>query len=98
MIWSRRQKARSWRSKTSTVRAISPTKSVIAARYTSVIINRVTYDKSEDTEAKGISKCARLLRGRFAARIWSPIRGTDRFKVAVEKMIACAENFEEDEE
>ena len=68
------------------------------ARYTSVIINRVTYDKSEDTEAKGISKCARLLRGRFAARIWTAIRGTERFKAAVERMIACAENFEGDEE
>ena len=68
------------------------------ARYTSVIINRVAYDKSEDTEAKGISKCARLLRGKFAARIWAPIRGTEAFKAAVERMVECAENFEEDEE
>ena len=68
------------------------------ARYTSVIINRVNYDKSEDTEAKGISKCARLLRGKFAARIWAPIRGTEAFKAAVERMVECAENFEEDEE
>ena len=68
------------------------------ARYTSVIINRVAYDKSEDTEAKGISKCARLLRGKFAARIWAPIRGTEAFKAAVERMVECAENFEEDED
>ena len=68
------------------------------ACYTSVIINRVAYDKSEDTEAKGISKCARLLRGKFAARIWAPIRGTEAFKAAVERMVECAENFEEDEE
>ena len=68
------------------------------ARYTSVIINRVTYDKSQDTEAKGISKCARLLRGKFAARIWAPIRGTEAFKAAVERMAECAENFEGDEE
>ena len=68
------------------------------ARYTSVIINRVTYDKAKDTEAKGISKCDRLLRGKFAARIWTAIRGTERFKAAVERMIECAEQFEEGEE
>ena len=68
------------------------------AVYTSVIINRVPYDKSEDTEAKGISKCARLLRGNFAARIWTPIRGTERFKGAVGRMIECAERFEDEEE
>ena len=68
------------------------------ATYASVIINRVPYDKSEDTEAKGISKCARLLRGNFAARIWAPIRGTERFKGAVGRMIECAERFEDEEE
>jgi hypothetical protein len=68
------------------------------ATYTSVIINRVPYDKTEDTEAKGLSKCARLLRGRFAARIWAPIRGTERFKAAVGKMAECAESFDEDGE
>lgn len=68
------------------------------AAYTSVIINRVPYDKSEDTEAKGLSKCARLLRGNFAARIWAPIRGHERFKRAVERMIECAERFEDEEE
>lgn len=68
------------------------------ATYTSVIINRVPYDKSEDTEAKGLSKCARLLRGRFAARIWAPIRGHERFKEAVGRMIECAERFEDEEE
>ena len=66
--------------------------------YRSVIINRVPYDKSEDTEAKGISKCARLLRGNFAARIWAPIRGHESFKAAVVRMIECAENFRDDEE
>ena len=68
------------------------------AVYASVAINRVPYDKSEDTEAKGISKCARLLRGNFAARIWAPIRGTQAFKEAVANMADCAEKFEEDEE
>lgn len=68
------------------------------ATYASVIINRVPYDKSEDTEAKGLSKCARLLRGNFAARIWTPIRGHERFKGAVGRMIECAERFEDEEE
>lgn len=68
------------------------------ATYSSVIINRVAYDKEEDTEAKGISKCARLLRGNFAARIWSPIRGNERFKAAVNRMIECAQAHAEDEE
>lgn len=69
-----------------------------SATYASVIINRVPYDKSEDTEAKGISKCARLLRGSFAARIWAPIRGHERFKGAVSRMIECAERFGDEEE
>lgn len=68
------------------------------ATYASVIINHVPYDKSEDTEAKGISKCARLLRGNFGARIWAPIRGHERFKLAVGRMIECAEAHEEEEE
>ncbi len=68
------------------------------AVYGSVIINRVPYRKAEDTEAKGLSKCARLLRGNFAARIWAPIRSQERFKAAVERMAACAESFGDGEE
>ena len=67
------------------------------ATYTSVIINRVPYAKAEDTEAKGISKCARLLRGKFAARIWAPIRSTEAFKEAVTRMAKCADSFEDEE-
>ena len=67
------------------------------ATYSSVIINHVAYDKEEDTEAKGISKCARLLRGNFAARIWAPIRGTERFKEAVGRMIECAQAHEDED-
>ncbi len=65
------------------------------ATYTSVIINRVPYDRAEDTEARGISKCARLLQGRFANRVWSPIRTNDRFRAAVARMAECAAEFEE---
>lgn len=68
------------------------------ATYSSVIINSVPYDKSEDTESKGMSKCARLLRGNFGTRIWAPIRGHERFKEAVAKMAACAERFGDEEE
>ena len=68
------------------------------ATYSSVVINCVPYDKSEDTESKGISKCARLLRGNFGTRIWASIRNTEGFKAAVQRMVECAENFEDEEE
>ncbi len=61
------------------------------AVYPSVAINSVRYRRDEDTEARGISKCARLLRGNFSARIWSPIRSEERFRAAVARMVACAE-------
>ena len=69
-----------------------------AATYASVVINRVVYDREDDTEAKGMSKCARLLRGNFGARVWAPIRGTERFKAAAARMIECAREHEEAEE
>ena len=68
------------------------------ATYSSVIINRVAYNKEEDAEARGISKCARLLRGNFGARIWSPLRSNERFKAAVNRMIECAQAHAEDED
>lgn len=67
------------------------------ATYSSVIINRVPYDRSRDTEARGIGKCARLLKGRFQGRIWAPIRGDERFKDAVARMIACAKAHPEED-
>ncbi len=66
------------------------------AVYSSVIINRVSYERASDTEARGLSKCARLLKGNFSARIWSPIRGEDRFRAAVEAMRKCAAAHRED--
>ena len=68
------------------------------AVYGSVIINAVPYDRSTDTEARGMSKCARLLRGSFGARLWAPIRGQERFKSAVERMAVCAAEHEDDED
>jgi transcriptional regulator with XRE-family HTH domain len=66
--------------------------------YASVVINRVAYDKDEDPEAKGMSKCARLLRGNFSSRIWAPLRASDRFKEAIRRMIECAEAHAEEED
>ena len=60
------------------------------ADYTSVIINRVTYDRAEDTEARGMSKCARLLNG-MSASVWATVRTSDRFRTTITKMIECAE-------
>ncbi len=57
--------------------------------YSSVIINAVPYERDEDTEARGLSKCARLLKSNFAGRIWAPIRGEDKFREAVQRMQAC---------
>ena len=68
------------------------------ATYSSVVINHVAYDKEEDPEAKGMSKCARLLRGNFSSRIWAPLRASDRFKEAIRRMIECAEAHAEDED
>ena len=67
------------------------------AAYTSVMISHLTYDKSEDTEARGISKCARLLSG-MNAPIWSPLRSGDRFRAAITRMIECAEAHPDEEE
>ncbi len=59
-----------------------------SAIYPSVIINAVPYERAADTEARGLSKCARLLKGNFASRVWAPIRADERFRRAVEKMQA----------
>jgi hypothetical protein len=65
------------------------------ANYKSVLLREVEYKKAEDTEAKGMSKCARILQSRFAARIWAPIRQNERFRAAVMRMAECAENFDD---
>ena len=65
------------------------------AAYPSVMLRSVIYDKAEDTEARGLSKCARLLESRFAARVWTPIRSHARFRNAVKRMADCAANVEE---
>jgi hypothetical protein len=49
--------------------------------YSSLILNTIGYEKSE-----GVTLCEKLLRGRFATRIWAPIRNDERFVAAVEAM------------
>ncbi|MBQ9779495.1 MAG: helix-turn-helix domain-containing protein [Clostridia bacterium] len=66
------------------------------AAYTSVIIEHLDYDKSEDTEARGISKCARLLGG-FNSPVWAPLRSHERFRTAITKMIECAKAHPDEE-
>ncbi len=68
-----------------------------SAAYTSVIIGHLTYDKSEDTEARGISKCARLLGG-MNTPIWGSIRSNERFRAAITRMIQCAESHPDQDE
>jgi hypothetical protein len=49
--------------------------------YSSLILNTIGYEKSE-----GVTLCEKLLRGRFATRIWAPIRNDARFVAAVSSM------------
>lgn len=67
------------------------------AAYTSVIIEHLTYDKSEDTEARGMSKCARLLSG-MNSSAWASLRSDPRFRAAVSQMIECAKAHPDEEE
>lgn len=68
------------------------------ATYASVIINAVSYKKAEDTEARGLSKCARLLESGFNNPVWSSVRTNSRFKAAITRMIECAEAHPDEEE
>ncbi len=52
------------------------------ANYTSILINKVEHRNS----GEGVSLCAKLLRGRFASRIWLPIKNEPRFADAVSAM------------
>ena len=66
-----------------------------SGRYSSVVIDRVEYDKSADSEDRGVnpaqSKCARLAAGLASARAFQPIRQEPRFRAAVERMSSYAD-------
>lgn len=54
--------------------------------YSSILLNKIEYTRGGEGENESVTLCARLLRGRFASRIWSPIKTDPRFIAAVEKM------------
>lgn len=55
--------------------------------YSGVLINTIEFKNTRHEGAGTPSLCAKLLRGRFAAKIWAPIKTDPRFVAAVEKMI-----------
>jgi len=57
-----------------------------AQNYSGVLINTIEYDATKPEGSEAPSLCAKLLRGRFNARIWSSIRNEQRFVAAVERM------------
>jgi len=54
--------------------------------YDSVLLNTIEYKNEKPEGAAVISLCAKLLRGRFANRIWAPIRNDVRFVEAIRSM------------
>lgn len=69
-----------------------------SSTYSSVLLDEVEYHKDDDTEARGMSKCARILQSRFSARIWSPLKQNERFRASLLRMADCAQNFVDNEE
>ena len=57
------------------------------SRYESVLLNTVDYKIEKHEGFEGVTLCDKLLRGRFANRIWSPIRNDERFIAAIEAML-----------
>lgn len=55
-------------------------------KYTGVLINSLEYKNERPEGVEGPSLCQKLLRGRFANRIWSPIRNDARFISAIASM------------
>ena len=60
------------------------------SKYSSVLLNTIEY--SNDRDGQNVpTLCAKLLKGRFASRIWSSIRSNERFVAAVDSMIKAVE-------
>ena len=57
-----------------------------SANYTSVLLNTIEYKDERPDGVETLTLCEKLLRGRFASRIWAPIRSDSRFVAAVESM------------
>jgi transcriptional regulator with XRE-family HTH domain len=60
--------------------------------YGSVLLNTVEYSDNKPEGVETVTLCAKLLRGRFANRIWAPIRNNERFVAAIESMIKTLED------
>ena len=58
------------------------------ATYSSVLLNKVEYNKNSGNEAEGITLCSKLMRGNFSNRIWAPLKAEPRFVTAVKSMSA----------
>ena len=54
--------------------------------YSSVLINTIEFKNERYESGVGVTLCAKLLRGRFANRVWAPIKNDPRFTAAVEMM------------
>ncbi len=59
-------------------------------RYSSVLINSIEYKNTKSEASEAPTLCAKLLRGRFATRIWASIKNDERFVAAVEEMTKYA--------
>ncbi len=57
-----------------------------SAKYESVLLNTIEYKSEKHEGFEGLTLCDKLLRGRFANRIWSPIRNDERFITAIDSM------------
>ena len=50
------------------------------------ILDSVEYKNEKRDGVPSLTLCAKLLRGRFANRIWAPIRNDQRFIEAIDSM------------
>ena len=55
-------------------------------QYTGVLINTLEYRNEKPEGVESLTLCQKLLRGRFANRIWAPIRNDARFVSAIASM------------
>ncbi len=56
------------------------------ANYSSILLNKIEYEKAKKGDSPEITLCSKLMRGRFQNRIWAPIKNDERFLTAIEAM------------
>lgn len=57
-----------------------------SASYESVLLNTIEYHNDKRDDVETLTLCEKLLRGRFANRLWAPIRNEARFIAAIDSM------------